>query len=163
MRIKVNQITVKSTVCSNLANYNEIYVLLVLCEGNPLVISGFRSQKGLMTEKAFPRHGINMIFAASDVVKFQEGVIKWKHFPRYWPFVWGIHRSPVNSPHKGQWHGTLMFSLICARTNGWVNNRDNGDLRRHHTLYDVTVMFHDKSISLFSQQACVKCNFSHIF
>ena len=19
---------------------------------------------------------------------------------RYWPFVWGIHRSPVNSPHK---------------------------------------------------------------
>ena len=20
-------------------------------------------------------------------------VIKWKHFPRYWPFVWGIHRS----------------------------------------------------------------------
>ena len=28
-------------------------------------------------------------------------VIKWKHFPRYWPFVWGIHRSPVNSPHKG--------------------------------------------------------------
>ena len=30
-------------------------------------------------------------------------VIKWKHFPRYWPFVRGIHRSPVNSPHNGQW------------------------------------------------------------
>ena len=41
-------------------------------------------------------------------------VIKWKYFPRYWPFVRGIHRSPVNSPHKGQWHGALMFSLICA-------------------------------------------------
>ena len=27
-------------------------------------------------------------------------VIKWKHFPRYWQFVRGIHRSPVNSPHK---------------------------------------------------------------
>ena len=26
----------------------------------------------------------------------------------------GIHRSPVNSPHKGQWRGALMFSLICA-------------------------------------------------
>ena len=26
-------------------------------------------------------------------------VIKWKRFPRYWPFVRGIHRSPVNSPH----------------------------------------------------------------
>ena len=31
-----------------------------------------------------------------------DDVIKWKHFPRYWPIVWGIHRSPVNSPHKGQ-------------------------------------------------------------
>ena len=36
-------------------------------------------------------------------------VIKWKHFPCYWPFVRGIHRSPVNSPHKGQWRGALMF------------------------------------------------------
>ena len=29
-----------------------------------------------------------------------DDVIKWKHFPRYWPYVRGIHRSPVNSPHK---------------------------------------------------------------
>ena len=42
-----------------------------------------------------------------------DDVIKWKHFPRYWPFVRGIHRSPVNSPHKSQWRGALMFSLIC--------------------------------------------------
>ena len=41
-------------------------------------------------------------------------VIKWKYFPRYGPFVRGIHRSPVNSPHKGHWRGALMFSLICA-------------------------------------------------
>ena len=34
-----------------------------------------------------------------------DDVIKSKHFPRYWPFVRGIHRSPVNSPHKGQWRG----------------------------------------------------------
>ena len=51
-----------------------------------------------------------------------DDVIKWKHFPRYRPYVRGIHRSPVNSPHKGQWRGALMFSLICARINGWVNN-----------------------------------------
>ena len=38
-----------------------------------------------------------------------DAVIKWKDFPRYWPFVRGIHRSPVNSPHKGQWRGALMF------------------------------------------------------
>ena len=31
-----------------------------------------------------------------------DDIIKWKHFPRYWPFVRGIHQSPVNSPHKGQ-------------------------------------------------------------
>ena len=52
----------------------------------------------------------------------------------------GTHRSPVNSPHKGQWRGALMFTLICARTNGWVNNREAGDLRRHGTHYDVIVM-----------------------
>ena len=47
-----------------------------------------------------------------------EDVIKWKHFPRNWPFLRGIHRSPVNSTHKGQWRGALMFSLICAWLNG---------------------------------------------
>ena len=31
-----------------------------------------------------------------------DDVTKWKHFPRYWPFVRGIHQSPVKSPHKGQ-------------------------------------------------------------
>ena len=46
-------------------------------------------------------------------------VIKWKNFTRYWPFVRGIHRSPVNSPHKGQWRGALMFSFICVWINGW--------------------------------------------
>ena len=69
-----------------------------------------------------------------------DDVIKWKHFPRYWPFVRGIHRSPVNSPHKGQWRGALMFSLMCARINSWVNNREAGDLRRYRHHYDVIVM-----------------------
>ena len=45
---------------------------------------------------------------------YHDDVIKWKHFPRYWPFVRRIHRSPVNSPHKGQSRGALMLSLICA-------------------------------------------------
>ena len=46
---------------------------------------------------------------ATTVLSSHDDVIKWKHFPRYWPFVWGIHRSPVNSPHKGQWRGALIF------------------------------------------------------
>ena len=42
-----------------------------------------------------------------------DDVIKWKHIPRYWPFVRGIDHSPVNSPHKDQWREALVFSLIC--------------------------------------------------
>ena len=46
---------------------------------------------------------------------------------------------PVNSPHKGQWRGALMVSLICSWTNRWVNNREADDLRRHQAHYDVSV------------------------
>ena len=70
-----------------------------------------------------------------------DDVIEWKPFPHYWPFVQGIHRSPVNSLHKGQWREALMFSLICVWINGWVNNREAGDLRRYRAHYDVTVMY----------------------
>ena len=70
-----------------------------------------------------------------------DDVIKWKHFLCYMPFVWGIHWSSVNSAHKGQWRGALIFSLICAARNGRVNNRDTVDWRRHRTHYDVTVMY----------------------
>ena len=47
---------------------------------------------------------------------------------------------PVNFPHNGQWRGALMFSLIYAWINDWVNNREAGDLRRQHGHYDVIVM-----------------------
>ena len=73
-------------------------------------------------------------------------VTKWKHFPRYWPFVRGIHRSPMNSPHKGQWRRALMFSLICVWINRRVNNHEAGDLRRYRAHYDVIVM-----ISMFQR------------
>ena len=71
----------------------------------------------------------------------------WRHqmetFPRYWSFMCGIHRSPVNSPHKSQWRGSLKYSLIWAWTNGWLNNRKSGDLRHHRAHYDVTVLLRD--------------------
>ena len=69
-----------------------------------------------------------------------DDVIKWKHFPRHWPFERGIHRSPVNSPHKGQWRGALIFSLIHTWTNGCINNCYVGYLRVQRAYYDVTVM-----------------------
>ena len=80
------------------------------------------------------------LFKMTNEISWHDDVIKWKHFPRYWPFVRGIQRFPVNSPHKGQWRGALMFSLICVWINAWVNNREAGDLRRHRAYYDVTVM-----------------------
>ena len=60
-------------------------------------------------------------------------------------FIRGIHRWPVNSPHKGQWCRALMFSMICDWTNSRANNGDAGDLRRHCAHYDVIVMWGDGS------------------
>ena len=56
--------------------------------------------------------------------------LKWKYFPRYWSFEQGIHRSPVNSPHKGQRRRALMFSFICAWINVWFETPSNS-LWRH--------------------------------
>ena len=79
-------------------------------------------------------------------------VTKWKHFPRHWPFVWAIHRLPVNSPHKGQWRGAVMLSLIWAWINGWVKNRNDGDLRRHRDHYDVIAM---RYLNVFTVEASI--------
>ena len=99
-------------------------MLLALCEGNPWVTGGFPSQRWV---------------TRSFDVFFDLRLIKWKHFPRCWVFVRGIHRSPLNSPHKGQWRRALMFSLICDWPTG-VNSLDAGDLRCHRAHYDLTVM-----------------------
>ena len=76
------------------------------------------------------------LFHDNDMMTSSNGNI----FRVYWPFVRGIHRSPVNSSQKGQWRGALMFSLNCVWINGWVNDRGAGDFRRYRTHYDVIVM-----------------------
>ena len=92
--------------------------------------------------RKFHRHDVLCVIWPHLLPKahVHDDIIKWKHFPRYWSFVRGIHRSPVNSPHKGQWRGALMFTLICVRINGWANTRGAGDLRRHRPHCDVIVM-----------------------
>ena len=64
--------------------------------------------------------------------------ITWKHFPHYWPFLRGIYRWPVNSLHKGQWRGALIFPLICAWISGWTQMASNAEnvsiWWRHHGL-----------------------------
>ena len=74
------------------------------------------------------------------VVAFHDDVIKWKHFPRYGPFVRRIHQW--NSPHKGQWRGALIFSFIWTRMNGCVNNQWWGWwFETPSCHYDVIVMY----------------------
>ena len=80
---------------------------------------------------------------------WHDDVIKWKYFPRYWLFVRGIHRSPVYSPQKGQWRADVMFSLICARINGWVNHGETDDMGRHRAHYDVIVRYLDAQASQY--------------
>ena len=82
------------------------------------------------------------IFVSVMMCAYHDNVIKWKHFPRYWPFVWGIHLSPVNAPHTGQWRGALMgfFYLCLEYTVEWTIVK-TGDLRRHRAHYGVIVMW----------------------
>ena len=67
--------------------------------------------------------------------------IKWTHFPRHWPFVRRVLRSPVRwippqMPVTRGFHGFLDLRL----NKGWVKNRDAGDLKRHNADYDVIVI-----------------------
>ena len=76
-----------------------------------------------------------------------DDVITWKHFPRHWPFVRGIHQSR----DANFW----CFSLTCAWINGWVNIREAVDLRRHPAHYDVTVTETLKVFDLNGMQSIV--------
>ena len=96
-----------------------------------------------------------------------DDVIELKSFTRYCLYERGITRLPVVFPHEGQWLGAVMFSLICAWTNSWANNRDAGDLRRHRSHHDVTVMEYIWSLNLTMQwyrqgQLCVIGIFSNL-
>ena len=66
------------------------------------------------------------------ICSIHDDVIKWKQFRVTGPLCGEFN--------KGQWGGALMFSLICARTNGSINNREASDLRRNCAHYDVTVI-----------------------
>ena len=67
-------------------------------------------------------------------------IIKWKHFPRYWPFVRGIHRSPGGFPSQRPVTRSFDVFFDLGLNDGWTNSRDAGDLRRHHAHYEVSVM-----------------------
>ena len=64
----------------------------------------------------------------------------WHHQMETFSAVLAISAGNSPVPHKGQWRGALMFSLICDWINYCVNNRKAGDLRCYHAHYVVTVM-----------------------
>ena len=71
-----------------------------------------------------------------------DDVIKWKHFPRYWPFVWGIHRSLVNPPQRPV---TRSFDVFFdLRLDKRQSKQSRGCHRAH---YDVTVMIYKRHSS----------------
>ena len=127
-------LTLSNNHSFSLMKWNSAYVFylckiafLTLCESNPPV-GGGSPNKGAVIRTVCPYFVMTW----------------WRHqmetFSAILAFVRGIHRSPVNTLPKGQWRGPFRFSLICAWINGWVNNREAGDLRRHRTNYDVVVM-----------------------
>ena len=78
-----------------------------------------------------------------QILAIYDDVIKWKDFQRCWPFVrefighWLILLTKASDVELWCLHWSAPE---CARTKGWVNNRDTGDLRRNHVHYDVIVM-----------------------
>ena len=95
--------------------------------------------------KAFHCYLIDKYIISSINISHDD-VIKLKHFPRYWPFVRGIHRSPVHSPHKGQWRGTLIlfFDLrphksLSKQSWGWWFETPSNPLWHHCNIVFETV------------------------
>ena len=96
-----------------------------------------------------------------------DDVIKWKHFLRNWPFVRGIHRSPVNSPHKGQWSGAFdvffdlrLYKRLSKPSWGWWFETLSRPLWRHCnvtnlclSLWSYDLRFSVQGLSLRGIQA----------
>ena len=92
--------------------------------------------------------GISTHFILKQIWKIENintDISWWRHqmetFSALLALCVGNSPEPVNSPHKGQWRGALMFSLICAWINGWVNNHGADNLGRQRAHYDVIVMY----------------------
>ena len=62
--------------------------------------------------------------------------------------LWGKSARwlPVDSPHKGQWRGALMLSLICAWTNAWANTRFETRSRPLWRQYNDAFMHYSASV-----------------
>ena len=100
-----------------------------------------KGSSGKFHKQAFCEHSIHV----SDAEWMHPSACSWwRHQMETFSALLALcaGNSPVTGefPHKGQWRGALMFTLICVWINYWAKNREAGDLRRHRAHYGVTVM-----------------------
>ena len=113
--------------------------------------------KGPVTRKIFQFNGVIVY------LPYTHDVIKWKYFPRYWPFVQGILPVTDEFPAQRPVTRASMFSLIWPWINGYVNNREAGDFRRHRARYDIAVLIWIKSSSSKPRRNTTKSEPSEYF
>ena len=69
-------------------------------------------------------------------IQQHDDAMQWKRFAHHWSFLMGISRHRWISFRKGQWWGTLIFSLMLNWTNCWITVSIVDDLG--HTDAHVT-------------------------
>ena len=113
---------------------------------NPITRMLLREQKDMQTDGSKWRQATSNNHTGSSITtkyhitpNTHYGVMQWKRFLRYRPFVKGTHRPSVDSPHKGPVTRTLML-FFDVSLNSWINRRVASNLRRHNAQCDVIVM-----------------------
>ena len=75
----------------------------------------------------------------TQLLLHHDNVIKWKHFPHYWPFVRLIHRSPVNSPSKGRWcfFDLRLYKRLSKQFRWWFETSSRSLWRHYYDKYFI--------------------------
>ena len=131
-----------------MSSNGNISALLALCAGNSPVPGKFPAQRPVTRSSDVFIDLLDPEQAGEKTIEtpviwhillVQTETSQWWHHQRG-PFSALLALCAGISVHRGQWCGALVFSLICAWINGWVNHREAGDLRSYGAHYDVTVM-----------------------
>ena len=104
---------------------------------------------------------VNVLLIASMIHDY---VIKWKHFPRYWPFVRGIHRD--NGEFPAQRPVTLSFDVffdlrlnkrLSKQSQGWWFETLSRPLWRHRNANTMHFCTH-----LSCEHADIRSRYAHM-
>ena len=130
-----------------------------------VLLSWYPGTKSYLCNSGTPQTKSRFWVSSSSKLCLHDDVIKWKPLPRYWPFVRGIHRSPVNSPHNCLWRGgfDVFFDLrlnkrLSKQWWGWWFETPSRPLLRH--CNDLGIYFQErtyecKHISNINSLICV--------